>query len=171
MEEQSAESPKEAFTWTATQPDSAAGVCCWGALRRLVALQRKLPALFFIGKGGGGVGFGCYQVGADQYQTPCLPRKQAAGSAPSCSQCALRPGGAQPSCDTDPTPIAAWQPALIDPSNALTSIYILFVTRRACCAHTRLCTASLDAVVLCVCVCVYVWLGHLYCFAVDMDPL
>lgn len=144
-------SPEEAFTWTATQPDSAARVCCWVRLCWVVALQRKPSGLFFIGRG-----IWLQSSGSRPVSNACLPCKQAAGSAPSCSQRARRPGWAQPSCDTDPTPIAPWQPALIDLSNTLTSIYILFVTRRVCCAHTRLRATSLDAL-CCVCVRMSSW--------------
>lgn len=158
------DSPKEAFTWTATRPDSAAPVCCSQALRRPVALQRKPSGLFCIGRG-----IWLLSSGSRPVSNACLPCKQAAGSAPSCSQCAPRPGWAQPSRDTDPTPIAPWQPALIDPSNTLTSIYILFVTGPVCCVDTRLCTASLDAL-RCVWACACVWLRRLYCSLLTWIP-
>lgn len=74
------ESPDQAFTWAAKPPDSAA------ALRWPVALQRRPSGLFFIGRG-----FGCYQVGADQYQTRvCLVNRQlAALQAPHCAEAGL----------------------------------------------------------------------------------
>lgn len=127
-------------------------------------LHFRESSLFFIGRG-----IWLLSCGSRPVSNACLPCKQAAGSAASCSQCAMRPGWAQPSCDTDPTPIAPWQPALIDPSNTLTSIYILFVTGRVCCAHTHLCTVSLNAL-RCVWACACVWLGHLYCSQLTWIP-
>lgn len=158
-------SPEEAFTWTATQPESAARVGCCAALRRLVTLQKKPSGLFFIERG-----IRPLSSGSRPVSNACLPCKQAAGSAPSCSQCALRPGWEQPSCDTDPTPTAPWQPALIDPSNTFASIYILFVTRRVCC--TRVCAQHFSMhYVACARARVHCLVGASLLLAVDMDLL
>lgn len=77
------ESPDQAFTWAAKGPDSAAAeLLCAGLLH-----FRGGPLVYFSLEGG----FGCYQVGADQYQTRvCLVNRQlAALQAP---RCAPRPG-------------------------------------------------------------------------------
>ncbi len=102
-----------------------------------------------------------------------LACKQAVGSSPSSPQCAARPSRAEPSCDTDPTPITPRQPALIDPSNTLTSIYILFETCQVCCVYTFVCVFVRTTVAVHrVCVCVSLWMRHLlYCLLLTWIPL
>lgn len=77
------ESPEQAFTWAAKRPDSAAAqLLCAGLLH-----FRGGPLVYFLSEGG----FGCYQVGADQYQTRvCLVNRQlAALQAPRCAEAGL----------------------------------------------------------------------------------
>lgn len=128
---------------------------------------RGRPSLFFIGKG-----FGCYQVVAAQYQTRVwLVNRQLA--------LLQTPHSAEPSrvhSDTDPTPITSRQPALIDPSNTFTSIYILFHTCQGCCGNTclRAFTVLLWGVYVCLCIscllCVSLDEASSLLLVVDMDP-
>lgn len=133
-------------TWLSS---SATASCLSRAEQSWAELSRSAPAcstseeaLWFIFHW---EGIWLLSSGSSLLSNARLACKQAAGSSPSSPQrAARRPGPAEWSCDTDPTPITPRQPALIDPSNTLTSIYILFETCQAYCVYTC----------LCVCVCV-----------------
>lgn len=140
----------------------------WAALRRPIPLQKK-PSLFFIGRG-----IWLLSSGSSPVSNARLACKQAAGSSPSSPQRAARPSWAKWSCDTDPNPITPRQPALIDPSNTLTSIYILFETCQVCCVYTCLCVCLHRATTLDVhhVVCAHVSLDEVssLLLVIDMDP-
>lgn len=103
VSQQTVKSSNMSVTWAAKQTDSAAlrqlSLRSCAALCRPIPLQGKPCSLFFIGKG-----IWLLSSGSRPLSNTCLACKQAAGSAPSSSQCVARPSWVEGSCDTDPTP-------------------------------------------------------------------
>lgn len=115
---------------------------CW-LLRRLVTLQKKPSGLFFIERG-----IRPLSSGSRPVSNACLPCKQAAGSAPSCSVCA--------EAGLRAAKLWHWS----HPYRSLTAcanrpfkhfrLYLYFICHTPSLLHTRLCTTFLDAL-CCVC--------------------
>lgn len=113
-------------------------------------------------------GFGCYQVGADQYQThACLVNRQLAAHQAALS---VRWGRAERSQVVTLIPPHRFLTASANRPFKHSHLYLYFICDilSLLCAHVFVCNVS--KCMVCVCVRAYVWLGCLYCSLLTWIP-